>query len=153
MPWQIPTQNPVPGGSISPFCEPETTTSQFHASDLRSIAPRPLTASTTRIAAESLTILPIDLISVATPVDVSHRVVNTALTVPLPAARCASTSPGSTALPHSTLITSAFIPYAWHISVQRSPNFPASTTITLSPGERKFTTAASRPPVPDDARI
>lgn len=102
---------PKPGGSIRPFCEPETTTSQNQASVCKSIAPKPLMASITNTASVSFTTLPIAVISVATPVEVSQRVVNTAFILGLSFSLlpiCA----GSTAFPHSTLITSQFIPYA-----------------------------------------
>ncbi len=44
-------------------------------------------------------------------------------------------------------------PYASHISVQRSPNFPPLITSALSPGERKLVTEPTMPPVPVDARM
>src|SRR5262249_4724977 len=38
------------------------------------------------------------------------------------------------------------------MSTQRSPNFPQRTTMARSPGEQRFTTAASMAPVPEAAR-
>ena len=39
------------------------------------------------------------------------------------------------------------------ILAKRSPKLPMLTASTGSPGERKLTTAASRPPVPDEVRM
>ena len=40
---------------------------------------------------------------------------------------------------------------AWAICTQRSPNLPAAQMIALSPAEKRFETAASIAPVPDEA--
>ena len=45
--------NAIPGGHMSAFCEPETTTSMPHESVSRGTAPRLETASTTTIAPAS----------------------------------------------------------------------------------------------------
>ena len=47
----------------------------------------------------------------------------------------------------------ATTPKARAIPVQRSPNLPHWTTSTSSPGEQMLTTAASRAPVPEAARM
>ncbi len=56
---------------MSAFCEPATQMSTCQASVLRSVAPRPLIASTTRIAGVLATIAPIAWMSLTTPVEVS----------------------------------------------------------------------------------
>jgi len=56
---------------MSAFWEPATQMSTCQSSVFRSVAPRPLIASTTRIAGVFATIAPIALMSLTTPVDVS----------------------------------------------------------------------------------
>src|SRR3989304_6365416 len=60
---------------------------------------------------------------------------------------------GSTASPHSTIISVALTPKALHILPQRSPNLPPLTVRTFSPGERKLDTEPSIAPVPLEAII
>ena len=67
---------------------------------MRSVAPRPLIASTTRIAGVRATISPIALMSLSTPVEVSLNCTYTALTAGS-AARAFSMSAGTTLVPHS----------------------------------------------------
>ena len=67
--------NARPGGTINAFCEPVTQMSIRQSSVRHSMAPRPLIASTTRMAGVLAMISPKDSMSWATPVAVSHRVV------------------------------------------------------------------------------
>jgi hypothetical protein len=53
--------------------------------------------------------------------------------------------------PNGALRSTIWSPYARARSSQRSPNFPARTTATLSPAESVLTTAASIAPVPEHA--
>ncbi len=69
------------------------------------------------------------------------------------ALRASATAFGSTAFPHSTIISVTLRPYVWHILVHLSPNLPPFTTTTLSPGEKKLATEASIPPVPEAASM
>ena len=64
---------------MSAFCEPATQTSTFQASVGRSVAPRPLMASTTNTAGVAATISPSALMSFKTPVLVSLNWQKTAL--------------------------------------------------------------------------
>jgi len=97
------------------------------------------------------TIAPSVFTSCATPVELSLAWTNTALAGSR-FSRC-SIAAGSTAWPHSTLTSSTFRPYAWHIFTHRSPNFPPLIAMTRSPGDSTFAIALSIPPVPLEARI
>src|SRR6185295_7679613 len=88
----------------------------------------------------------------ATPVEVSLACTYTAL-IPGSFLRASATTLGSTARPHSTLISVTSAPKVLQSLVHRSPNFPPLIVRALSPGERKLETAPSMPPVPDAARI
>ena len=66
--------NARPGGHISAFCEPATTTSIPHSSWRSSAAPRPETASTARITSWALQTSAIAWTSWTTPVRVSESV-------------------------------------------------------------------------------
>ena len=85
---------------MSAFWEPATQMSTFHSSVLRSLAPRPLMASTTRMAGVAATISPIALMSLTTPVDVSLCCTNTALMAGS-AASAFAMSAGSALVPHA----------------------------------------------------
>ena len=90
---------PRPGGVISAFCEPETTTSRPHASVSHGTAPRLETASTTTSAPRSFAAAASAWTSATTPVDVSEWTIQTAF-----AARSRSrarTSSGSGVSPHA----------------------------------------------------
>ena len=69
--------NASPGGIISAFCEPATTTSTPHSSCSHSAAPRPETASTTSIAPWRWTTSAIAWTSWTMPVEVSLSVAKT----------------------------------------------------------------------------
>ena len=64
-----------------------------------------------------------------------------------------STALTSTAVPHSTLISTTSRPKARHMRSHRSPNLPPLTTMTLSFAENRLVTAASMAPVPEEARM
>ena len=81
-------------------------------------------------------------------VEVSLWVINTALTPGL-SLMAFFTASGSAALPHSTLRLTTSTPNVLAIFAHLSPNTPMLTESTLSPGENRFTTADSRPPVPE----
>ena len=85
---------------MSAFWEPATQMSTCHASVLRSLAPRPLIASTTRIAGVLATIAPIASMSLTTPVDVSLCCTYTAL-IAGSAASAFSMAAGSALVPHA----------------------------------------------------
>ena len=69
---------PRPGGVISAFCEPETTTSSPHASVSQGTAPRLETASTTTSAPPSFAAAASAWMSATTPVEVSECTTQTA---------------------------------------------------------------------------
>ena len=85
---------------MSAFWEPATAMSTFHASVFRSLAPRPLMASTTRMAGVLATISPMAWMSLTTPVDVSLCCTYTALMAGS-AASAFSMSAGSALVPHA----------------------------------------------------
>jgi hypothetical protein len=60
---------------------------------------------------------------------------------------------GSAAVPQGKSIFSTTAPKISQIFAKRSPKLPIETTTTFSPGEIKFTTAASIPPVPAEGKI
>ena len=134
---------------MNAFCDPPITTSSPQPSISSGMVPRPVIASTTKIASVFLTARPIAFTSCAAPVDVSEACTNTPLMF-LFCASAASTASGFTTSPYGAVSTVAFMPHAFMISTQRSPNFPAEQTSTSSPGVKKFCVAASRPPEPDD---
>ncbi len=138
-----------PGGVISAFCDPATTTSTPQASVASSTPPRLDTASTTSAAPVGRSASAIARTSWTTPVDVSECVTNTAAQ---PSARSAINSASSRS-PHSWTTRSGSSPYAWTIFAQRSPKLPADATSTRSPGESRFATADSIAEVPDPANI
>src|SRR5439155_16021282 len=123
-------------------------TSIFHSSVRHSIAPRPLTASTSSRLGVSATILPNAAMSWPTPVEVSLSVEHTATAFGWSASAVASCS-GCTASPYGTLTLTASTPNALHRLRQRSPNLPAIRQIALLPAGRQFATAASSAPVPE----
>ena len=139
----------MPGADIQAFCDPVTTRSRPHASISKGTAPRALIASTrmsasgvtSRIAAAS------SGIGFVTPVEVSLWVRRTARAFGS-SRRAARTSTGSAARPHSTSRRRTSAPYTSATFANRSPNAPVGTATTRSPGERTFTTAVSRAPVP-----
>ena len=89
-----------PGGAISAFCEPATTTSTPHSSCGSGTAPSPETASTAISAPCRCAISVSSRMSFTTPVDVSEKVVNTSSTPSFsPSSR--SSSAGSILRPHS----------------------------------------------------
>ena len=61
-------------------------------------------------------------------------------------------SSGRGASPHGYASGTTSQPNARAIACQRSPNSPCETASTRSPGERRFTTADSNAPVPDDVK-
>ena len=85
---------------MSAFWEPATQMSTCQSSVLRSVAPRPLMASTTRIAGVFATMSPMALMSLSTPVEVSLNCTYTAL-IAGSAASAFSMSAGTTLVPHS----------------------------------------------------
>ena len=90
---------PSPGGVISAFCDPETTTSSPQASVSHGTAPRLETASTTMSAPASFAAAASAWMSATTPVDVSDWTTQTAF-----ASRSRSrarTSSGSGVSPHA----------------------------------------------------
>ena len=62
-----------------------------------------------------------------------------------------ATRSGETVSPYGAVTSTTSTPKARHRSSQRSPNLPALTTTTVSPGESVLTTAASMAPVPEHA--
>ena len=130
---------------MSAFCEPATHTSTCQSSVFRSVAPRPLMASTTSTAGVAATTSPIALMSLTTPVDVSLNCTNTALMAGS-LASAAAISAGSALVPHSysSAVTSA--PHVLLSLMKRSPKLPTDATSTWSPGFTRLTTADSMTP-------
>jgi hypothetical protein len=62
-----------------------------------------------------------------------------------------ATRSAGTVWPYGAGSSTICTPYARPSSSQRSPNLPAVTTATVSPGDSVFTTAASIAPVPEHA--
>ena len=139
--------NARPGGVISAFCEPVTTTSRPQASVSSGVAPSEEMASTTRQAERSRVSSAIACTSAVAPVDVSECTTNTAARSLRPFTRAATAS-GSGRLPHGERSTSTSARYASPIFTQRSPKLPADTTRILSPGESRFAKADSTAAVP-----
>ncbi len=141
-------QSPRPGGVISAFCEPETTTSRPHASVSHGTAPRLDTASTTTSAPASFATAAIAWMSATTPVDVSDWTTQTAL-----ASRSAQPRAHVVRVrrlaPRVAQVVDVGAVAADVIAAQRSPKLPAETTRCGSPGETRFATADSKAPVPE----
>ena len=129
------------------------TTSQPHASVWRGREQTLLMPSTSSSLSKSpLTTAAIDSRSLVTPVLVSLWVTRTALTPGSPwrAVLSASTSTASPA-GNLSVVTSA--PKISAICPNRSPKEPIVAQMTLSPGERVLTIAASIAPVPEEVRM
>jgi hypothetical protein len=107
--------------------------------------------STTNNAPASLVTRPIPSMSWTTPVEVSLCWASTPFTGA--SARALATSSGGTSRPHSYSILWTSSPKASAILAKRSPKYPATGTITRSPGENRFATDDSSPPVPDAVKI
>ena len=143
-----------PGGNIIPFCDPLTVTSMLQASCCRSVTANDETASTKSIAGwpESHIALPIDSISVVTPVEVSLCTMQTAF-IAASSSNCRITSSGLTPMRgfHSTCTTS--IPNLLATFAQVCAKKPCSNKRTRSPGESVLVIAASHAPLPEAGYI
>ena len=135
-----------PGGHISAFCEPETTTSIPQASVSSGTAPSDEIASTTSIASPTASL--IARTSETTPVEVSDCWQKHDLGS---ATRAPPRRPRPDRAPRPTRSGSAArrARAASQIATQRSPNDPWLTTATRSPGAQRFATADSIAPVPE----
>ena len=131
--------NARPGGHISAFCEPETTTSMPHSSVRSSTPPRLETASTTSAAPLGRTASAIARMSWTTPVDVSDWVTKATRQ---PAA-ASPTRAGSRRSPHGCSTSTISALYAVTSFCHRSPKLPAEATSTRSPGDTMLATADS----------
>ncbi len=144
--------SPMPGGSISPFCEPDTVTSTPHSSMRKSTEARPETVSTRNSAgcrAASIAFLMSAMLDV-TPVDVSLWTTQTALISCFLSSRSrASMAAGSAALRQSDSMNSALSPSFVAICFHSVAKWPVSNIRTLSPGENALISAASHAPVPE----
>ncbi len=137
---------------MSAFCEPATQTSTFQASVGRSVAPRPLMASTTNTAGVAATISPSALMSLSTPVLVSLNWQKTALASGCSASACAHVLGLDLGAPLVLQGHHVWRPRAVLSLIQRSPKLPQEATITVSPGSTRLTTALSMAPVPELAK-
>ncbi len=133
---------------MTDFCEPPMSTSTPQPSISRCVVPRPVMASTISRAS-----LPVSFSSLATPgtqwrtpVEVSLDCMKTARVSGLSAAL---TSSSEKVPPYGALTTSTAQPKFLASADQRSPNLPADSTSTRSPGEVRFETEASIAPVPE----
>ena len=118
-----------------------------HASTSSGTAPSDEIASTTRVASPTARFRACT--SATIPVEVSECVQKT---TPAPlSATAAPTSSGAGTSPHSNAIRCTSSPYCSQIATQRSPNAPALTTATRSPGAQRFAAAESIAPVPEAA--
>ena len=140
-----------PGGHISPFCEPATTASTPQASIGHGTTPREDTVSTTSSVSVARVSPAYASMSSSTPVEVSLWVARTTR-APGWARRAAASRSGATVSPYGASRSRTVTPNARQTSSQRSPNLPQRITIASSPGDRRFTTAASIAPVPEAAR-
>ena len=113
---------------MNAFCEPPMTISSPHASISRGIVPKPVMASTTKIASVFLTASPIARTSCTAPVEVSDACTNTPFTPGFAASACWSVS-GGTAFPYGASRIRTSSPNARVMSTHRSPNFPAVQTM------------------------
>ncbi len=132
---------------MSAFCEPATTTSRPHASVSSGTAPRLETASTIASAPPSCATRASACTSATTPVDVSECT-RTTTSAPV-SARRERRSSGCGVSPQEYRSSWTSAPKAVAIEHQRSPNAPAVTTRTRSPGESTLTRADSNAPEPD----
>src|SRR6266511_5196185 len=107
----------TPGGHISAFCEPETTTSIPHASVSRGTAPRLDTPSTTTSAPASFATAVSAWTSHTTPVEVSECVRYTTRTSPA-SSSAERRSSGSGVSPQSSRPCTRSAPNAWTIPAQ-----------------------------------
>ena len=143
-----------PGGRASAFWLPTTTTSTPQACVSRGSAPAPEIASTTSSVSGRARVMR------ARASHVVARRPSTTRSSWTKTARMAgsassarATSSGATASPHFARSSWTSIPWARPIAVHRSPKEPATSASIVSPGERTLTSAASIPPVPEQARI
>ena len=142
------TRRRGPGGVISAFCEPVTTTSMPHASVSSGTAPRLEIASTTEIAPASLQAATSGWMSETTPVEVSEWTMN-ATSAPLSAsARETSSARG---------VCAPLVRQRHDVARRTRPPASASACRTRRarrrapshPGERRLANADSNAPVPD----
>jgi hypothetical protein len=132
---------------MSAFWEPATTTSRPHASVSSGTAPRLETASTTTSAPPSAATRASDCTSATTPVEVSECT-RTTTSAPVSSSRERRSS-GCGVSPQEYRSSWTSAPNALAIEHQRSPNAPAVTTSTRSPGESTLTIADSNAPEPE----
>ena len=125
-----------PGGVDIPFCEPETTTSSPQASVSIGTAPRLETASTASRQERARVSSPIRWMSATVAVEVSECTTTARRSVS--SAMAAATVSGWGGRPHSHSSTCTSAPNARAIATQRSPNAPAETHNTRSPGSIRF---------------
>jgi hypothetical protein len=111
-----------------------------------------MASTTSSVFFDARVILAMASMSWQAPVDDSLSWTKTAL-ISGSLSRAAFTVSGETASPQPASSTVTFIPCALPSCAQRSPKLPATHATILSPGERRFTIAASIAPVPDEARI
>src|ERR671911_292173 len=142
--------NPRPGGVMSAFCEPATTTSIPHSSVLNVQAPRPETASTMVTTSEAALAKP--SMSLTVPVEVSESTQIAAL-ISGSLASASATSSLSAFWPHSYVSSVTSRPKVRLILTHRPPKLPLFTTRTLSPAEKRFCIAPSKAPVPLAAKV
>ena len=139
--------NESPGGVDMPFCEPETTTSSPQASVSMGTAPRLETASIASRQLRPRVRSPIAWMSVTVAVDVSECTTTASCSVS--SAIASATTAGSGGRPHSHSSTVTSAPKARAIATQRSPNAPAETHSTRSPGSIRLAKTDSNAPVPE----
>src|SRR5215813_9429230 len=139
-------------GSMRPFCEAETTTSIPQASMGSRAMPRLETASTMRMASVPRVTCAYPRTSWSTPVDDSLCWTSTALTSACSRSAWARRS-GGTVSPCGASSSTTARPKALAMASQRWANAPALTTITRSPADSVFATAASMAPVPVHAGV
>src|SRR5918997_4997219 len=142
--------NPRPGGVMSAFCEPATTTSTPHSSVLNVQAPRPETASTMVTTSEAALAKP--SMSLTVPVEVSESTQIAAL-ISGSLASASATSSLSAFWPQSYSSSVISRPKARLILTHRSPKLPFFTKRPLSPAEKRFCIAPSKAPVPLAAKV
>ena len=139
----------MPGLADSAFCEPPTATSMPHSSNANGTAPRLDTTSTITSAPASRATVASRSTGWITPVEVSECVSSTAFVAGC-AASASATLAGSSFVPHSSSVVWTVRPWASARRCHRWEKNPASGTNTSSPGEKRFCTADSSPPVPDE---
>ena len=136
---------------MSAFCEPVTTTSAPHASVSSGTAPRLETASTIESAPASRADLK-QRLEVADDSRRRLRVDEEDGLRPALGERASAGRPGRGDSPQAYVSGTTSQPNAAASFCQRSPNSPCETASTRSPGERRFTIADSKAPVPEDVK-